>query len=246
MSDASQGPGWWQASDGKWYPPEQAPGGAPAPGPAAGGPPPGYGAPMGGGVATLDVGTAISYGWNKFTKYLGQIIVILVALIVVNIIFYFLRNVVDSLAVGFIVQIVGWIVSMIIQLGIVRIALDITAGREPDVANMFKTDKLGPYIIASILYGLAIFVGLFALCIGAFIAAFFLYFYPFFILDKGEEPVASLGSSFNLVKDNIGTLLVLAIVATVISAVSCGFLSPVGWIAAAYAYKTLTGQPVAP
>ena len=22
MSDASQGPGWWQASDGKWYPPE--------------------------------------------------------------------------------------------------------------------------------------------------------------------------------------------------------------------------------
>ena len=26
MSDTSQGPGWWQASDGKWYTPEQAPG----------------------------------------------------------------------------------------------------------------------------------------------------------------------------------------------------------------------------
>jgi hypothetical protein len=25
MSDASRGPGWWQASDGKWYPPEQHP-----------------------------------------------------------------------------------------------------------------------------------------------------------------------------------------------------------------------------
>ncbi len=25
MSDVSQGPGWWQASDGKWYPPEQRP-----------------------------------------------------------------------------------------------------------------------------------------------------------------------------------------------------------------------------
>ncbi len=42
MSDVSQGPGWWQASDGKWYPPEQAPGGAPV------GPPAGYGAPAGG------------------------------------------------------------------------------------------------------------------------------------------------------------------------------------------------------
>jgi hypothetical protein len=25
MSDVSGGPGWWQASDGKWYPPEQQP-----------------------------------------------------------------------------------------------------------------------------------------------------------------------------------------------------------------------------
>ena len=26
VSDVSQGPGWWLASDGKWYSPEQAPG----------------------------------------------------------------------------------------------------------------------------------------------------------------------------------------------------------------------------
>jgi len=25
MSDVSQGPGWWEASDGKWYPPHQHP-----------------------------------------------------------------------------------------------------------------------------------------------------------------------------------------------------------------------------
>ncbi|HWD51300.1 MAG TPA: DUF4190 domain-containing protein [Acidimicrobiales bacterium] len=30
MSDVSQGPGWWQASDGKWYSPEQVPGTGPA------------------------------------------------------------------------------------------------------------------------------------------------------------------------------------------------------------------------
>lgn len=30
MSDQSQGPGWWQASDGKWYPPET-PSGVPTP-----------------------------------------------------------------------------------------------------------------------------------------------------------------------------------------------------------------------
>jgi hypothetical protein len=33
MSDASQGPGWWLASDGKWYPPESAPAPPPPPPP---------------------------------------------------------------------------------------------------------------------------------------------------------------------------------------------------------------------
>ncbi len=57
MSDHSQGPGWWQASDDKWYPPDQVPG-PEAPddptllaGPAPWGPPPspGYG-PVGFGT----------------------------------------------------------------------------------------------------------------------------------------------------------------------------------------------------
>jgi hypothetical protein len=37
MSDVSNGPGWWQASDGKWYPPEQQPNYEAPPAPAAGG-----------------------------------------------------------------------------------------------------------------------------------------------------------------------------------------------------------------
>lgn len=43
MSDVSQGPGWWQASDGKWYSPLQAPGPAPIVRPPL--VPPPYGAP---------------------------------------------------------------------------------------------------------------------------------------------------------------------------------------------------------
>ena len=39
MSDTPQGPGWWQASDNKWYPPDTAPGA----------PPPSYGPPASGG-----------------------------------------------------------------------------------------------------------------------------------------------------------------------------------------------------
>lgn len=58
MSDMSQGPGWWQASDGKWYPPEQTPGGQPQaggqPGYSAG---PSYGAPVAGPGAIAGTGS---------------------------------------------------------------------------------------------------------------------------------------------------------------------------------------------
>lgn len=43
MSDVSQGEGWWLASDGRWYPPQQAP--MPPPQPTGGGMVPQYGAP---------------------------------------------------------------------------------------------------------------------------------------------------------------------------------------------------------
>ena len=41
MSEAGPGPGWWKASDGQWYPPEQRPGDAPGgtPGATSGSPP---------------------------------------------------------------------------------------------------------------------------------------------------------------------------------------------------------------
>ena len=41
MSDVSQGPGWWQASDGKWYAPEQQSSDQPPGPPTAAGPPAG-------------------------------------------------------------------------------------------------------------------------------------------------------------------------------------------------------------
>ena len=70
MSDTSQGPGWWQASDGKWYPPEQAPGATPQP---AG--------------ARLDVGAALSYGWEKFVANISTMILIVIIFFGVQFIF---------------------------------------------------------------------------------------------------------------------------------------------------------------
>ncbi|MGH9247536.1 MAG: hypothetical protein ACRD29_25125 [Acidimicrobiales bacterium] len=45
VSDIPQGPGWWQASDGRWYPPQPMAPGPPQPAPAAYAPPAPYAPP---------------------------------------------------------------------------------------------------------------------------------------------------------------------------------------------------------
>ena len=113
MSDVSQGPGWWQASDGKWYSPEQAPGAQPttppvtpptgpptappmgAPGQAAPGgfaqQPAAFGAP--GGGTQVSVGDAFNWGFKKFQENIGPILIaaliIFAALLVIEAIIWF-------------------------------------------------------------------------------------------------------------------------------------------------------------
>jgi len=63
MSDTSQGPGWWLASDGKWYPPELWTGG---PGPV----PPGTAVPTGTGAPVQPpMGGTPAYGYGGAPPY---------------------------------------------------------------------------------------------------------------------------------------------------------------------------------
>ena len=104
MSDTSQGPGWWQTSDGKWYPPEQAPGAA---APAPGMPPAAYGAPMVGMGATP--GPLASWG-QRAIAYLIDGAVIFVAYIAILIVGTIFGAISDAL--GAIVFLLGWLVML--------------------------------------------------------------------------------------------------------------------------------------
>jgi hypothetical protein len=245
VSDTSQGPGWWQASDGKWYPPEQAPGyQAPAGGEAAAG---------GGGAPTLDLGAALSYGWNKFVQYIGQIIVIVLIIFAIEIVFNvfvsIVRGSISSFFVGFLFTFVfwavSWFISFMLQAGLIRAGLAITRGEAPEVGMLFQTDKLAPYAIASIVVSLLFFVGLFFCCVGGLVVLFFTYFYGFYVLDKDQAPMESIGSSFNLVKDNLGVMALLMLIVVVLNFITCGLASGVTFIALAYTYRTMNGEAVA-
>ena len=78
MSDAPQGEGWWQASDGKWYPPQDAPQPAAAPAQHAGAQP-GWQAPA--SAATyhftpfaLPVATAETIPGREIVNFVGPVV----------------------------------------------------------------------------------------------------------------------------------------------------------------------------
>lgn len=239
MSDTSQGEGWWQASDGKWYPPSQPPGTTPVPQGAQG--------------PRLDVGLAIGYGWAKFTENLGSMIAIVAIFFGVTLVFNLLANFVrlgDGISSIFFtvgLLIAGLFLGFLVEAGLIRAALRVTTGSAPEPAEMFSTDRIGPYVVASILVVLLGFVGLFACCIGYFVVRIFLLFYGFFVLDpeRRAQPADSLKRSFDLVRGNAADVLLFAIVVVLINLLTCGLAIGVTELATGYAYRQLNGDPIA-
>lgn len=107
MSDFSQGPGWWQASDGKWYPPEQAPGGQSA---AAGS----FGAPTVGPGAFANAapagGAPLAEWIQRVVAFLIDWVIVVAFYIVVFILAAILGAVSDAL--GALVFFVGYVAAI--------------------------------------------------------------------------------------------------------------------------------------
>jgi len=58
-------------------------------------------------------------------------------------------------------------------------------------------------------------------------------------------PTEGISASFELVKGNAANLLGFMVVTFLMVLVTCGLAWPVAWIAGAYVYKSLLGEPVA-
>lgn len=260
------------------YPPPPPPGGYGTPPPPPGGG--AYGGQPS-GSPSYNVGDAVTYGWNKFQANLGQIIIAGVIAFVGIIVFQVISNVVIrgilvqqpectgdlvtgircTEGSGFFVSVLlmsaisgflYFLVQQVITAGIIRGTLAITQGRPFEYTELFKFDKIGPVVVTSLISAVIVAIG-FILCIlPGIIASFMLSYALYFVLDKDMSPMEAITASFNLVKDNVGTALVWAIVAfviTVVGALLCGIglivALPVAIIGTTYTYKLLTGQQVA-
>lgn len=238
------------------YPPP--PGNYPPPG-GNYSPPPGNYGPSGFGSGmppTLGVGDAISFGWNKFKDnagvWIGVVLIAAVIQIVLNLIFGgFGRSSDDFSAILSVWSIIGTVVSAIagylINAAFVRGALHEVDGNKPAIGSFFQFSNVGAIIIASFLVGIAAGIGLILLVIPGIIVIFLTWWTLQFVVDRNEDAITAIKSSFRAISSNAGQLFVLALALVginILGLIPCGLgllvTIPITIIASTYAYRFVT------
>jgi len=268
---------------GAYPPPAAPYGAPPAGGypPPPGAYPPAPGA-YGDGGQPVDVIEAIKWSWKKFTANVGPILIAILAYVVATAVVVgvlyailaaaFLRrssdltvhddgsislgsgpNLIVTTIVMAIVVLVTVMLLSIVQAGFVQGALRLTRGESLTVETFFKFKNLNAVILASLLVGVLTAVG-YALCYLPGIAfALFAQFTLYYVVDRGAGAMDALKASFELVKNNIGAVLLLVLgllVLSFIGGLACfvgTFVTlPLSLLTQAYYYRRLNHEAVAP
>ncbi len=229
-------------------------------------PPPGnygvHGSGFGGGLPpTLDIGGAISFGWNKFKDnagvWVGIVFIAAVLQLVINLIFGGFDTSGDVSSnfdvLGIIGTLVGAVVTYLIQAAMVRGALHEVDGTKPKIGSFFQFANVPAIIIASVLIGILATIGFVLLIIPGIIVVFLTWWTLQFVVDRNEDAITAIKSSFKAISSNAGQLFLLALALVginILGAIPCGLgllvTIPITIIASTYAYRIVTsGQPVA-
>ena len=214
-------------------------------------PPPPYGAvPPGGG--SPDVGSALSYGFNKYFANIGPVLGVVFISIAAQILLSLIGQfVVRSLIGIFLFQVLGWVVGAIAALGIYKMALMLTDGQAPDIGKAFQFDRWGEWFGFSIVFGLIVGLG-FVLCIiPGLVALAFFGLAPYFFIDRGMTIGQALTASREAATSRgYAVPVFLSILVGAAGLIACGIgalvTAPAAYIAVAFLYRSASGQPVAP
>jgi hypothetical protein len=151
------------------------------------------------------------------------------------------------LVVTVISRVVQQIVSLYLQLGLVRVGLNIVSGKEASIGMLFgEGSKLLRAIGASIIFGFAVVIGILLLIVpGIYIALRYGQFLNA-IVDRDLGVFDAFAYSDSITTNNLMNLFLVGLIsmlAIIVGAIPCGlgliFLGPVVWLTGIVAYRWL-------
>lgn len=155
-----------------------------------------------------------------------------------------------------VLNLVFWIVGALFQLGTMRILLDFVDGKKPKYESLWKeSNSLLTYLVASILVGISVMVGIVLLIIPGIILAVSMGMYGYRILDAKAGILDSIKQSMAITKGQRWHLFgfgLMAVVLNILGALVFGLglfvTMPITMLSYAYIYRKLSSamQPTAP
>ncbi|MFA5132006.1 MAG: DUF975 family protein [Candidatus Paceibacterota bacterium] len=149
------------------------------------------------------------------------------------------------------IKVLGAIVGLFLGVAVITVSLIIVEGKTPTFSDLFSSFKsytiIWKYLLASVLYGIIIFVGLLLLIIPGVYLAVRLQFYKFLIIENENIKVMdSLTQSMNMSRGHfwklfgfIVTLLVVNTIAAIPFGLGLIVTVPVSVLASTILYKKL-------
>jgi uncharacterized membrane protein len=213
------------------------------------------------------VGEAFRYAWQGFKANAGPWIVAALVLLVVGAIGSTIEQTIRNQNLGTsrldptatfaldpaasAVNLLFTIINFAITAGLVSAALQTVDGRRLELGDFFRVPNFLQALLAAVLMAILTTVGFILLIVPGLIVLVLGMFYLQFAVDHRLSAVDAIRSSFRLVKDNLGTALVLILASigvAILGAIALGVgllvAIPVITIATVFVYRRLTGGPV--
>ena len=203
-------------------------------------------------TASFSIETALTTGWSLVKQNVGFIIGVFIVTIIVSAIPSALQAGAQKTAPALagLLGLVGFVVNVLVGMVLIAVALRLVDGQEaafPDVAAL--SQNLLSYIVASLIFVVAVGVGTLLFVVPGIILAVRLGLAFFIVVDTGAGPIEALSRSWELTRGNTLRLFAFGIVAGILNFVGLlllgiGLLAtiPTTWLAEAYIYRRLSGS----
>lgn len=197
-------------------------------------------------------GEAIRFGYQTAKE---NIIFFVVVFVIISLVFALtsslqnLPNLNQNAGAFLVGNILAWIINVIIEMGIIRIALKLVDLEKPAYSDLFRGNNLINYVLTSIITGIIIVVGFILLIIPGIIFAYKLQFAKYLVLDKKLGPIDAIQKSWGLTRGMTWNLFLLSLLLILINILGLiAFLVglfitvPLTIVAIAFVYRKLLSQ----
>jgi len=202
----------------------------------------------------FSVEKAIGYGWETTKNNLGLFILLFLVVWVIELLLSFLGGAVSRNApfVGFLFNLIGYIVGLFLQMNLIKIALEIYENHPARLEDLFVVPAHWlSYLAAGIIFGIVVAIGFVLLLIPGLYMLTRWFFFGYAIVDRGAEATQSLGTSWDLTRGHVLETFLLIVVLFFLNIIGAIFFgvgllvtAPISLMAATYAYRTLPAPAV--